>query len=109
MGINNEELETEEMDVITLEEDGVEKEYAILAAFDIEYEDEDTEQLQGEASYCALAPVLPGDIVDDENILFMQLISGEDEDEDEVVLGEIESEEELQAVISVYKQLTEED
>ncbi|MBQ9168211.1 MAG: DUF1292 domain-containing protein [Oscillospiraceae bacterium] len=107
MAINKEELETEEMDVITLEEDGVEKEYAILAAFDIEYENDETGETDGEASYVALAPVLPGDVVDDENILFMQLVS--DESEDEVVLGEIESEEELQAVISVFKELTEED
>ncbi len=90
MAYNKDDLELEEMDVVTLNEDGVDKEYAICSVFEVE----------GEA-YAALSPIVEDDIVDDEEVMFFRY----EEDGDEVILGEIESEEELQAIVEEYEEL----
>ena len=93
--IRPEEYEEVELDAITLMlEDGTEQEFAITAVFDMNGMD-----------YCAICPIVSGDIVDEENVTFFHYA----EDGDEVTLDEIEDEGEYALVEQEYNLLGEED
>ena len=94
MTYNKDDLELEEMDVVTLNEDGVDKEYAICSVFEVE----------GEV-YAALSPIVDDDVVDDEEVMFFRY----QEEGDEVILDEIESDEELEAIVEEYEELCKEE
>ena len=88
------EMEEVELDVVTLNEDGVDKDYAICAIFELEGKD-----------YAALCPIVDEDILDDSEVMFFRYT----EDGDDIILGEIESEEEAQAVADEYEELCREE
>ena len=92
--MKNEEMEEVELDVVTLIEDGAEKDYAVCCVFEVEGED-----------YAALCPIVEGDIVDDTEVMFFHY----KEEGDEVILGEIETEEEAQAIAEEYEELCREE
>ena len=96
MGINEEELEEVELDIITLPgEDGKEIEYAVVGQFSLET-----------ADYVALCRVLEDAFLDEENVLFYRYV---EEDGDNVTLEDIEDEEELTMVEDTFEDLCSED
>ena len=84
----NEEYEEVELDAITLTlEDGTEQGFAIVAVFDLDGRD-----------YCAICPIVDGDIVDEESITFFRYT----EDGEEVTLDEIEDDDEYARVAEEF-------
>ena len=73
-----------ELDAITLtDENGEDHDYAIVLVFPV-----------NDISYAALCPILDGDIVDMDDVTFYRF----EEDDEEVSLDDIESEEEAETV-----------
>ncbi|MBR2765021.1 MAG: DUF1292 domain-containing protein [Blautia sp.] len=92
---NVNDYEEVELDAITLTlDDGTEQEFAIVAVFDL-----------GDRDYCAICPIVDGDIVDEESITFFRY----SEDGEEVTLDEIEDEDEYARVAQEYDILGEDD
>ena len=92
---NVNEYEEVELDAITLTlDDGTEQEFAIVAVFDLD-----------DQEYCAICPIVDGDIVDEESITFFRY----GEDGEEVTLDEIEDEDEYARVSREFDILGEDD
>ena len=95
MGKDLEEMEEVELDAVTItDEEGVERDYAIVSTFFL-----------GACDYVALCPILEDGILDESTLLFYRC-EGNDDD---LELEEIESEEELDEVIRTYEELISED
>ena len=90
----NEEYESVELDVVTLtDEDGKEEDYAVVLVFPV-----------NDITYAALCPIIDGDVIDDENVMFFRYA----EEGDEVSLDDLE-EDEAELVAREYEMLCSED
>ena len=91
---NNNEYEQVELDVVTLtDEDGQDHDFAIDLVFEL-----------NNVTYVALCPVLEGDIVDGEEVIFYRYA----EEGDEVILDDLDDEE-AELVAAEYETLCSED
>ena len=94
-GNDMETYEEVELDAITLtDENGEDHDYAIVLVFPV-----------NDISYAALCPILDGDIVDMDDVTFYRF----EEDDEEVSLDDIESEEEAETVAREYELLCSEE